>query len=97
MSLKATGATASDSKGVPNKSPAKKKYGNPLKKELSNPLGLDFANQAGALMAQPSTIELLLLKDMTKESTRPEKTTSGVKAEFVKTLQCKANVFDVAI
>ena len=67
---------------------------NPLKKELSNPQGLDFANQAGALMAQPQKVEMLPPKDITKESTRPEKATSGVKNESKKVLRTKANVFD---
>ena len=69
----------------PNAPPRKKKKaGNALKKELSNPQGLDFANQAGALMAQPQKIEMLPPKDMTKEATRPEKTTSGVKNQSMK-------------
>ena len=72
----------------------KKKAGNPLKKELSSPQGLDFANQAGALMAQPQKVEMMPPKDMTKEATHPEKTTSGVKNQSMKTLQIKANVFD---
>ena len=66
----------------------------PLKKELSNPQGLDFANQAGALMAQPQKVEMLPPKDITKESTQPEKATSGVKNESKKVLRTKANVFD---
>ena len=39
--------------------PPQKRGENPLKKELNNPQGLDFANQAGSLMVQPSTIEML--------------------------------------
>ena len=70
---------------------------NPLKKELSNPQGLDFANQAGALMAQPTKIEMILPKDVTKEATRPEKTTSGVKNESIIILRTKANVFDATM
>ena len=69
--------------------PPKKK-----KKELSNPQGLDFANQARALMAQPQKVEMLPPKDITKESTRLEKATSGVKNESKKVLRTKANVFD---
>ena len=64
---------------------------------MSNPQGLDFANQAGALMAQPQKIEMLPPKDMTKEATRPEKTTSGVKNQSMKTLRTKANVFDATM
>ena len=79
----------------PHKPPKKKKYQNPLKKELSNPQGLDFANQAGALMAQPSKVEMLPPKDMTRESTKPERTTSGVTSESTKVLRCKANMFDI--
>ena len=45
-------------------------------------------------MAQPQIIEMLPPKDMTKEATRPEKTTSGVKNQSMKTLRTKANVFD---
>ena len=67
---------------------------NPLMKELSNPHGLDFANQAGALMAQPQKVEMLPPKDITKESTRLEKATSGVKNESKKVLRTKANIFD---
>ena len=79
---------------IANAPPKKKKKENPLKKELSNPQGLDFANQAGALMAQPQKVEMLPPKDITKESTRPEKATSGVKNESKKVLRTKANVFD---
>ena len=50
------GTTGAAMRGMPNK-PLKKE--NPLKRELNNPQGLDFANQAGSLMAQPKTIELL--------------------------------------
>ena len=70
---------------------------NPLKKELSNPQGLDFANQAGALMAQPTKIEMIPPKDVTKEATRPEKTTSGVKNESIVILRTKANMFDATM
>ena len=70
---------------------------NSLKNELNNPHGLDFANQAGSLMAQPTTIELLPPIDMTKESTRLEQTTSGIKLETTKTLRTKTNVTDVAM
>ena len=34
---------------------------------------------------------------MTRESTRPERTTSGVRSESKKTLRCKANVFDITM
>ena len=70
---------------------------NPLKKEMSNPQGLDFANQAGALMAQPTKIEMIPPKDVTKEATRHEKTTSGVKNESIVILRTKANVFDATM
>ena len=75
----------------------KEKSWKPPKKKLSNPQGLDFANQAGVLMAQPQKIEMLPPKDMTKEATRPEKTTSGVKNQSMKTLRTKANVFDATM
>ena len=66
----------------------------PLKKELSNPQGLDFANQARALVAQPQKVEILPPKDITKESTQPEKAMSGVKNESKKVLRTKANMLD---
>ena len=92
------GAIGMEDTSNPNAPPGKKKKaGNPLKKELSNPQGLDFANQAGALMAQPQKIEMLPPKDMTKEATRPEKTTSGVKNQSMKMLRTKANVFDATM
>ena len=77
--------------------PKKKKMDNPLKKELSNPQGLDFANQVGALMAQPTKIEMIPPKDVIKEATRPDKTTSGVKNESIVILRTKANVFDATM
>ena len=88
------GAIGLEGNSIANAPPKKKKKENPLKKELSNPQGLDFANQAGALMAQPQKVEMLPPKDVTKESTRPEKATSGVKNENKKVLRTKANVFD---
>ena len=92
------GAIGMEDTSNPNAPPRKKKKaGNPLKKELSNPQGLDFANQAGALMAQPQKIEMLPPKDMTKEATRPKKTTSGVKNQSMKTLRTKANVFEATM
>ena len=65
---------------TPKNEPPKKKGSikNRLKKELSNPQGLDFANQAGALMAQPSKIEMILPKDLTKGETIPERTTYDI-------------------
>ena len=45
-------------------------------------------------MAQLQKVEMLPPKDVTKESTRPEKTMSGVKNESKKVLRTKANVFD---
>ena len=88
------GAIGLEGNFIANAPPKKKKKENPLKKELSNPQGLDFANQARALMAQPQKVEMLPPKDITKESTRPEKATSGVKNESKKVLRTKANVFD---
>ena len=32
---------------------------NPLKRELANPSGLDFANQMGAILAQPTQINMV--------------------------------------
>ena len=91
------GAIGLENMSPPNKPLKKKKAKNPLKKELSNPQGLDFANQAGALMAEPSKIEMLLPKDMTREATRPERTTSGVRSKSTKALRCKANVFNITM
>ena len=48
-------------------------------------------------MAQPQQIELLPPKDMMKESTKPEHTTSGVKNESTKVLRTKANVFNTTM
>ena len=53
------GAIGPENMSPPNKPLKQKKAENLLKKELSNPQGLDFANQAGALMAQPSKVEML--------------------------------------
>ena len=58
---------------------------------------MDFANQAGSLMAQPSTIEMLPPKDMTNKSMRPEQTTSGVKSESVRVLRTKVNITDLTM
>ena len=80
------GAIGLENMSPPNKPPKKTKAKNPLKKELSNPQGLGFANQAGALMAQLSKIKMLPSKDMTREATRPERITSGVRSESTKTL-----------
>ena len=91
------GRIGPENTSLPNRPPKKKKDENPQKKELSNPQGLDFANQAGALMAQLSKIEMLPPKDMMRESTKPERTMSGVKSESTKVLQCKANVFDITM
>ena len=44
-----------------------------------------------------STIEMLPLKDMTKESTRLEQTTSRVKSESVRVLRTKVNITDLAM
>ena len=78
------GAIGLEGNFIANAPPKKKKKENPLKKELSNPQGLDFANQARAPMAQPQKVEMLPPKDITKESTQPEKATSGVKNEITK-------------
>ena len=78
------GATGAATGGMANKPPKKD---NPLKRELNNPQGLDFANQAGSLMAQPKTIELLT----------SEQTTSGVKLESTRTLRTKTNITDVSM
>ena len=91
------GAIGPENTSPPNKPPKKKKDENHLKKELSNPQGLDLANQAGTLMAQPSKVEMLPPKDMTRESTKPERTMSSVKSESTKVLQYKANVFDITM
>ena len=77
-----------------NKPPKKD---NPLKRELNNLQGLDFANQAGSLMAQPKTIEILPPNDMTREATKCEQTTSGVKLESTRTLRTKTNITDVSM
>ena len=88
------GAIGLEGSFIANAPPKKKKKENPLKKELSNPQGLDFANQAGALMVQPQKVEMLPPKNITKESTRPEKAMSGARNESKKVLRTKANVFD---
>ena len=48
-------------------------------------------------MAQPSKVEMFPPKDMTRESTKPERTMSGVKSESTMVLRCKANVFDITM
>ena len=48
-------------------------------------------------MAQPSSIELLPPKDMSKEATKPEQTNLGVKLETTRTLRTKTNITDVAM
>ena len=88
------GATGAAMGGMANK-PLKKD--NPLKRELNNPQGLDFAGQAGSLMAQPKTIELLYPNDMTREATKPEQTASGVELESTRTLRTKTNITDVSM
>ena len=77
------GATGAATRGISNNPP---KMDNPLKRELNNLQGLEFANQAGSLITQPSSIELLPPKDMSKEATKPEQTTSGVELETTRTL-----------
>ena len=74
-----------------------KKRKTPLKKELNNSQGLDFANQVRSLMTQPSTIKLLLPKDLSNEATKPKQTTSRVKTESTKILRTKVNVTDIAM
>ena len=68
-----------------------------LKRELNNPQGLDFASQAGPLMAQPRTIELLPPNDMMREATKPKQITSGVKLESTRALRTKTNITDVSM
>ena len=88
------GATGAATGGMPKK-PLKKD--NDLKREPNNPQGLDLANQAGLLMAQPKTIELLPPNDMTREATKPKQTTSGVKLESTRTLRTKTKITDVSM
>ena len=45
-------------------------------------------------MAQPQKVEMLPPKDITKDASRPEKATSGVKNESTKILRMKANIFN---
>ena len=87
-------ATGAATGGMPNKPP---NIDNPLKRELNNPQGSDFANQVGLLMAQPKTIELPPLNDMTREATKPKQTTLGVKLESTRTLRTKTNITDVSV
>ena len=44
-------------------------------------------------MAQPQKVEMLPPKDVTKEASRLEKATFGVKNESTKILRTKANIF----
>ena len=68
---------------------------NPLKKEIANPAGLDFANQVGALLAQPTKINMVPPADESRKSTQPEKIPFGVKTESKKVLEPKSNIFDI--
>ena len=83
---------AAPAKTIPNKPKE-----NRLKKELNNPQGLDFANQQGSLMGQQHEIEMIPPKDLTKVTTRPEKTTSGMKCEVFRTLRMQTNITDVSM
>ena len=89
------GATGAATGGLANRLPQKKD--SPFKRELNNPQGLDFATQTGSLMAQPASMELLPPNDMTKESSKPEQTTCGVKLQTNRTLRTKTNMTDVAM
>ena len=68
---------------------------NPLKKEIANPAGLNFANQVGALLAQPTKINMVPPADESRKSTQPEKIPFGVKTESKKVLEPKSNIFDI--
>ena len=68
---------------------------NPLKKEIANLAGLDFANQVGALLAQPTQINMVPPADQSRKSTQPEKIPSGVKTESKKVLEPKSNIYDI--
>ena len=46
---------------------------NPLKKELANPAGLDFANQMGAILAQPTQINMVPLVTKVDEQFSPKR------------------------
>ena len=63
---------------------------NPLKKELANPAGLDFANQMGAILAQPTQINMVPPGDESRRAVQPEKIASGVKSETKKSWNQKA-------
>ena len=76
------GAASMANEAQTNRPPEKKRK--PTKERIIKPQGLDFANQAGALMAQPASIEMMPPKDMMHEASKPEKTTSGVKLESMK-------------
>ena len=68
---------------------------NPLKKELANPSGLDFANQMGALVAQPTQINMVPPGDETRRAVQPKKIASGVKSETKKVLEPRSNIYDI--
>ena len=68
---------------------------NPLKKELANPSGLDFANQMGAILAQPTQINMVPPGDESRRSVQPEKISSGIKSETKKVLEPKSNIYDI--
>ena len=74
---------------------AKKTPENPLKKELANPSGLDFANQMGAIVAQPTQINMIPPGDETRPAVQPEKIASGVKSETKKVLEPRSNIYDI--
>ena len=63
---------------------------NPLKKELANPAGLDFANQMGAILAQPTQINMAPPGYESRRAVQPEKIASGVKSETKKSWNQKA-------
>ena len=73
----------------------KKTPENPLKNELANPSGLDFANQMGALVAQPTQINMVPPGDETRQVVQPEKIASGVKSETKKVLEPRSNIYDI--
>ena len=74
---------------------AKRTPENPLKKELANPSGLDFANQMGAIVAQPTQINMVPPGDETRPAVQPEKIASGVKSETKKVLEPRSNIYDI--
>ena len=73
----------------------KKTPENPLKNELANPSGLDFANQMGALITQPTQINMVPPGDETRRAVQPEKIASGVKSETKKVLEPRSNIYDI--